>query len=54
MKMPKFDKTLVEGLVIGIAAAAVSMAKAKHDKKVNEAKMIDAVNKVIEQKLGDK
>lgn len=52
MKMPKFDKNVVEGLVIGVAAAAVSIVKAAHDKKVNDAKMLDAVNKVIEEKLG--
>ena len=51
MKKINFDKTTVMGIVGGLLVVGGQVLKGISDKKTNDAKLVEAVNKVVEEKL---
>lgn len=50
----KFDKTLIMSITGGLLVVGGNIIKAINDKKVNDAKLLETVTKVVDEKLSNK
>lgn len=52
--MLKIDKTMIMSIAGGLLVVGGNIIKAINDKKVNDAKLVETVTKVVDEKLNIK